>query len=131
MPRRSVQVEGLRELQRAFAVASREMTKDLRSALESAAEPVRRDAAGLALATIPGMRRGSIPWHEMRVGVTRGSVYVAPKQRGARGARKRKNLAGLLMGQAMEPALERNIEKVEGEVIDAITDMTRAWERVG
>lgn len=128
----AIRVEGLKQLQRAFAVAGKEFSKDLRSALESAAEPVRSQAASSALTQISGMRRQRVPWNEMRVGVTRGSVYVAPKQRSTRiGSRKRRNIAGRLMDEAMQPALDANRGKVEGEVIDAITDMTKAWARVG
>lgn len=66
----------------------------------------------------------------MRVGVTRTSVYVAPKQRQTRDARrKRKNLANLLLGEAMLPALDRNIGEVTERVDDVLGDVGRAWGR--
>jgi hypothetical protein len=128
VPTGEVRVEGLRELHRAFDVAGREMTKDLRAGLRSAAEPVRSDAESLA---VQGIDRIGVPWSRMRVGVTRSSVYVAPQQRKRGRGSPRPNLAGLLLDRAMIPALEQNKEKVEQEVLDAIRDMARAWERVG
>lgn len=125
-PRR-VRVEGLRELSRAFAVADKTLAKEFRDGLKDAAEPVRSDAAALARTQIS---RITEPWSEMRVGVTRTSVYVAPKQRHTRDPRrKRKNLANLLLGEAMLPALERNVGEVENRVDDVLGTVGRAWER--
>lgn len=130
MPAESaIQIEGLRTLQRAFAVASKEMAKDLRSALESAAQPVSQDAEQLAVQRIS---RIGIPWSRMRIVQRRGSVYVAPVERGTRApGRRREKFAPLLLGEAMEPALEQNRSKVIGEINDAIDDMAKAWGRVG
>lgn len=117
----AVVVEGLRELEILFAAAGRQANRDLRSALRKAAEPVRRDAEALALSKI---RRMTIPWSQMRVGVTRQSVYVAPKLRGVKSGnphdpRRRHNLVALMLDRAMEPALEAN----KAEVIRAIEEM--------
>ncbi len=125
---RIVRVEGLRELQRAFAVADKQISRDLRKSLRDAAEPVRSDAESRASSAIP---RIGLPWSRMRVGVTRHSVYVAPRERGVRrGSRRRPNLAGLLLERAMEPALEANHPRVLAAVEDLLQDMGRHWERV-
>jgi hypothetical protein len=137
-PERAVRIEGLAELRTAFRVAGTEMSKDLDSALKSSAEPVRTDAQSLALS---GIRRIGLPWSRMRVGITRHTVYVAPIPRGIRSRARRAArtegrhaadlaFAGMLGERALDPALDRNVEKVEQEVKDAIRDMGRAWERV-
>lgn len=126
MATEAIRIRGLKELNRAFAVANREMQKDLRAALDSAASPVRRDAQANALALGVG-----VTWSSMRTGVTRSSVYVAPVARGTRvTGRKRSRFATFLMDRAMSPALEANRDKVIDEIEDAIGDMARAWENV-
>lgn len=102
-------VRGLRELNRAFAAAGKEARVELHDDLKRAAEPVRLDAEVLARREIT--RLGD-RWSMMRTGVTQRVVYVAPRARN-RGGSKRPNLAGKLMRQAMEPALERNRQNVE------------------
>jgi hypothetical protein len=131
----AVRIEGLRELERAFKLYGRGLERGVREALEAAAEPVRSDAQSLALAEIPRIQVPSttVPWHRMRVGVTRRTAYVAPEQRGdksRRASRKRRNFATKLLTEAMEPALERNIRNVEREVGVALDDLGRRWERV-
>lgn len=127
-------VDGMADLQRALAIANRDVGSDVKAALESAADPVRFDAQKLALSEISGMARSRVPWHSMRVGVTRSLVYVAPVQRGVKSRtdrrRRRPNLFDRLLGDAMEPALERNITRVERELNDALGDLVRRWERV-
>jgi hypothetical protein len=66
-------------LQKHFAVIDKELAGDLRDGFRKAAEPVRHDAQVL---TVQAIGVNKVGWHEMRVGVTRTSVYVAPKQRG-------------------------------------------------
>ena len=117
-----VYVRGMRELSRAFAYADRDSRRELREAFKEVAQPVARDAEGLAVARIPRMA-SSPRWSLMRVGVTRTTVYVAPKQRGLRNRadpRRRPNLADLLMGRAMEPALEQNQHEIEVAVEHAL-----------
>lgn len=123
----TLRVEGFRELQRAFALADKALAREMRDGLRDAAEPVRADAERLAVSTIP---RIGLPWSRMRVGVTRTSVYVAPKQRGTRSseARRRPNLAGLLLGRSMVPALEQNEARVAAEVEQLLGAVGRAWE---
>ena len=132
MATNTVRIEGLRELERAFKLYGRGMEKGLREALEAAAEPVRTDAQALAVANIS---RIGIPWSRMRVGVTRRTAYIAPQQRGNRGGvgrsrLSRPNLKELLLGRAMEPALDQNIGNVERELGDALDDLGRMWSRV-
>ena len=123
----TLRVEGLAELQRAFAVADKSLSRELRSSLREVAEPVRADAESLAVASIP---RIGVPWSRMRVGVTRRTVYVAPKERGTRFApRKRRNLAGLLMGRSMLPALRRNEPQIERRMEEMLDTVGREWER--
>lgn len=122
---RAFRIEGLRELRTAFRVAGVGMEKDLDAALKSSAEPVRTDAQALATSSI---RKIGIPWSRMRVGITRHTVYVAPVKR--RGRSRRPNLFDLLLADALSPALDRNRDRVETEVQDAVRDMGRAWERV-
>jgi hypothetical protein len=135
MPERAVRIEGLRELERAFKLYGRGLDKGLREAMEAGAEPVRADAQALALVEIPRISVPSttVPWHRMRVGVTRRTAYVAPEQRGdksRRGSRRRPNFATKLKTEAMEPALERNIPNVEREFDEALKDLARRWSRV-
>lgn len=133
MAESAVQVEGLEALRRAFRAANTGIDRDLRAALESAAEPVRSDASELALTRISGMARSSLPWWDWRTGVTRSTAYIAPRMRGdksRRATRRRPNLKQLLLDRAATPALERNILNAEREVIDALNDLARMWSRV-
>lgn len=126
MAERTVRVEGLRELSRAFALADKAERKMFRDTLKEVAEPVRSDAEALARIAI---KPGAISWSSMRVGVTRTSVYVAPRRRRTVGTRRR-NLAAILMDSAMSPALERNRDDVERATDDMLGDVARLWERV-
>lgn len=124
----AVRVEGLRELNRAFRLADRELATELRGRLKDAAEPVRADAERLAAASIP---RIGLPWSRMRVGVTTNNVYVAPKHRGTRDERRRRrNLAGLLLERSMLPALDQNKDDVVRAVDNLLVEIGRDWERV-
>jgi hypothetical protein len=125
----AVRIEGLRELERAFKLYGRGMEKGIREALEAASEPVRTDAQSLATSSI---KQSAVDWTRMRIGVTRRTAYVAPMQRGRRTPpnRRRSNLRERLLTGAMEPALTRNIPKVEREIGVALDDLGRMWERV-
>lgn len=125
----AVAVEGLRDLQRAFALADAASRKELRSALKEIGEPIARDAEAFATARISRIGKA---WPQMRVGVTQTLVYVAPKQRGRLSkqnrALRRPNLFDLLMGRAMEPALDQNIAGVDAAVGHALDRVGSAWE---
>ncbi len=122
---RTLRVRGLTEMQRAFRLADRDLSRDLRATLKDVAEPVRSDAERLA---VSGIRNVGLPWSRMRVGVTSKSVYVAPKERGRRSRRRRPNLAGLLMDRAMSPALELNQGRIAHEVEEMLDDLFERWE---
>jgi hypothetical protein len=131
-----LRVQGLRELQVATSRLSRDFGKGVREAFEAAGEPVRQDATSLAFANISGMRRGIIPWHRMRIGVTRVSVYVAPEQRGIksgafRDRRRRPGLKRPMLERAMWPAVDRNKDKIATEVNQEVTELFRVWSRFG
>jgi hypothetical protein len=118
-PAGEIYVQGLTALQGAFSSFGREASAELKTELRTVAEPVRRDAETLAREKI---RNIGPTWSQMRVGVAIDSVYVAPKQRGVRRGRdprKRPNLFGLLLGDALEPALNQN----EGTIIAGVEAM--------
>lgn len=123
----AVAVEGLRDLQRAFRVADETLHRELKDELREVAEPVRSEAERLA---VSGIRHITLPWAQMRVGVTTTSVYIAPKRRGSRlPTRKRPNFAGLLLRRAMLPALEHNEREVEAGVGRLLDKVGLDWER--
>lgn len=126
----TISVRGLRDLTRAFAAADKTLQRELRGRLRAAAEPVRADAEASAVREIRNLREGD-SWSRMRVGVTQRLVYVAPRERGSRGfSRKRRPRFGdLLMGRAMEPALQRNRDEVVREVDELLGSVGRDWER--
>lgn len=127
----AVRIEGLRELERAFKLYGNGLEKGVRTALTKAAEPVRVEAEALARSTI---KVSAVDWSSMRVGVTRRTAYVAPRQKGRAAKRnpriRRPNLKPLLLDRAMQPALDRNVANVEREVGRALDDLGRMWERV-
>lgn len=103
-----MKIRGLAELQRDLTKYAKDLKKELRTELALVAEPVRATAAGLASSRISHI--GST-WPQMRVGVTSKSVYVAPKAHN-RGGSPRPNLGAMLMGEALEPALEQHTEDI-------------------
>ena len=130
--RPAVLIEGQRELFRAFARAEREERLFLRREFRAVAEPVRRQAEVLALTGIRNMPK-SPKWAGMRTGVTQKLVYVAPRQKGVRGRgpRRRPNLAALLMGRAMEPALRQNEARIKRGVERAFDEITQHFNQGG
>lgn len=127
-----IRVTGLRELDRAFGKANRELSNDLKDALAEAAAPVRSDAQILAAANIRNVGQGD-PWSRMRIGVRSWVAYVAPLERGVKGRgnarRRRPRFGDLLLGRAMEPALERNVGNVERRFEGLIDEVCDVWER--
>ena len=121
----AVAVTNWRELNAAFAKSERATRLGVRAAQREIAQPIRLDAESLATQTIS---RVGLRWSRMRIGVTRTLIYVAPRQRGARGRdnpRRRPNLGTLLMERAMEPALERHrpgLERNVEQLLDRIAD---------
>lgn len=130
----AVQVQGLRDLVTAFRVASKEVARDVRTAIEQAGEPIRQDAQQLVRTQISGMARSRIPWWEIRTGIQRSTIgYIVPQQRGVktRGGerRRRPNLAPLIAEQE-QAALDSNVDRVQDEFEDALDEVARAWARV-
>lgn len=128
---RTVRVEGLRELSRAFAVADKTLSKELRKGLRDAAKPVATSAELFADTRIRNMGPPSEgqDWRRMRVGVTRTLVYVAPRSRGAGGKRSRRGLFDLMLGRSLEPALDANVEGVTRAVDNVLATVGQAWDR--
>lgn len=125
MPPPMFEVENLRGLQTLFAKADKQVRLGERKAMRDVAEPVRRDVETLTETSIRNMPR-SPKWSRMRTGVTRTSVYVAPRQRGiGRGDHpaKRPNLAVLIRTRAMDPAEEKNaplVRRTFEEMLDLV-----------
>lgn len=110
----------------ALAKADKGTRVGIRATFREVAKPVQRTSEALAREKIP---RIGERWPQMRVGVTRKLVYVAPKQKGVRtrgpNPRRRPNLANLLMERAMEPALQRHealIVAATDRALDVIAD---------
>jgi len=134
----TVQVTGLRDLQRAFRAADKAVNEDLRDALAEAAQPVKVDAQRLAAHNIRRMQPSS-SWARMRVGVSQTLVYVAPVERGVKGRgnnRRRRgygtgppSFADLLMDRALEPALEHNSGRIQNRLDQMLDEVANVWER--
>lgn len=134
MPPPPIRVEGLASLSRAFALADKTVKNELVGELKIAGIPVASKAERLAHGTIPGIGRPRPKsWGNMRVGFSRHTVYVVPRQRGLKGSspRKRQNIKALLLDRAMEPALEQEASNVEARVNFLLTRVARQWGRVG
>jgi len=129
----TVHVEGLFELERAFFVADRELQRDFRDALAESAAPVRSDAQALAGAGVIRNLHAGDPWTRMRIGVGRSIAYVVPVERGVKGRGNRRlrrpSFGQMLLGRAMEPALERNAANVERRFGELLDDVCRVWDR--
>lgn len=131
----TIRVQGLREMQRAFAVADKTLLVEFQTAMRAVAEPVRVDAERLAATKIRNILSptAEVDWWRMRVGLTRVSLYVAPFERGRLSKRNprrysRPNLAGLLMDKAMEPALARNEARAVAAVDHVLQTVGSAWQ---
>lgn len=114
----------------AFAVLDKTTAKRVNAGLKMAAEPVKTGAERLA---IVDMKRSRVPWWQMRIGVTKAFVYVAPRQRNKhRGDPrwKRPNMADKLL-RAELTSLEQNASRVEANVSKTMTDLANEWGRGG
>lgn len=128
MPDNAIRIVGLKELERAFGRADKELRADLKGALEEAAAPVRADAQALA-PLVPKVEPGD-PWSRMRVGSGRSAVWVAPVERGTRNPKKRRpKFKYPLLGRALEPALSRNREKVIDRIDQMLSEVAKVWSR--
>lgn len=125
----TIRVEGLRSLERAFAASDAKLKRELNGRIRQAAEPVRVDAEHLAVA---GIRRMTTEWSRMRIGGIRAGAYVAPKARSVRGRnpKHRPNLATMLLGRSMLPALDRNQSEVVRRLDQFLGEIERGWALV-
>jgi hypothetical protein len=122
-----LRVTGLRSLNTALARAERDVRVGLRREQREVAQPVARDASAMARGRIRNI--GPV-WSQTRIGLTRRSVYVATKPRGLRaGPAKRPNLAPLLMGRALRPALERNRGQIRRDFEQVLATAARRFNR--
>jgi hypothetical protein len=117
-----VQVEGLAELRRALSRLSTEAGRAFRAELADLGKDIAMDASTRAVDEI---RNIGDRWSEFRVGVTAREVYVVPRERavGRGSARKRPNLAGMLMTRALEPAMVENevyVEQRLNEILETL-----------
>ncbi len=108
----TVRIEGFSRLQRDMRALGKDIAKDTRRTIAKAAEPARADAETLADQNI---RNIGSRWDRMRIGVTIGGVYLAPKSR-RRGGSPRPNLGPLLIDKAMLPAVTKHAREVVDEV---------------
>jgi hypothetical protein len=118
-----VVIEGMEELDRAFARAAKEAVRELRANYRRIAEPVRRDAQARAQMEIT---RIGPKWYRMRTGVTRRSVYIAPREHGVHSPtdpKRRPKFADLMLEKAMLPAVESKADDVEREVEDLMNHL--------
>jgi hypothetical protein len=88
----------------------------IREQLDESIQPLAAEVEALALAGVRRMPR-SPQWSDMRTGVAPDVAYVVPVQRGVKKAnrRARPNLATLMLGRAMNPALEHQKPRIERE----------------
>jgi hypothetical protein len=126
----TIRVDGLRQLNVAFARLDKNTAKEVRDGLKTAAEPVK---VGAEVIAVTDMKRGNIPWWQMRVGTTPAFVYVAPKQRSRNRGNprfRRPNLARKLL-EAEVTSLRQNQGQVERNVEKTMTDLANDWGRGG
>lgn len=125
-------VRGLKELTRTFSKAPTDVKRAYRTELRSVGEPVRLEAESLAVSTI---RKVGPDWSKMRTGVTTRLVYVAPRQRGVKGRGnqrlRRPKFGTLLMDRAMQPALDRNRHRIEGDFDQMLDRLVTKWDHDG
>lgn len=94
------EVEGLREFQRNLNKIDKGTARAINKGIRKAAKPVAKRVETLALEKIS---RIGPEWNRMRLGGGM-QIYIAPKMRN-RGGSPRPNLSGLLMNEAMIPAV--------------------------
>ena len=118
----TVEIDGLKELQRNLNKINRGAGGAVRKGLRKAAKPVAKNIEAKATEEIS---RIGPQWSRMRIGNPAGQVYIAPRMRN-RGGSPRPNLFGLLKFRAMFPgALEKRREFVKA-VEDEFDDLARS-----
>ena len=114
-----LRVDGLAELNRAFARSRQNAAAEKDEALRRAAEPVRVDAETLAVS----QSRGSVPCGHGCGSVSPPTLCMWPKQRSVQGPRSRPKFGARLMEDAMLPALQRNKEQAVDELDKLLAEM--------
>lgn len=117
----SVRVQGLAETIRAFDRLEASVAKEVRESLREAGEKTRETAESYAFGGITNIGN---EWGEMRLGVTRSSVYIAPANRRSFGS-PRPAFGRLLLTVAMLPAAERNRDATIAGIEAALDNLTR------
>ena len=129
-------VDGLTGLSKACKLVGKEASRELRTTLRKAAEPVRVGAETRAVQAIANIGPN---WSRMRTGVTTRVVYVAPRERGSKAHRRTRTAARAqadrafatrLMDRAMVPALRSSVPFVVTAVDRMLVELGRDWERV-
>lgn len=108
----AVAVKGLRALERDFRKMSREAGKDMRAELKQLGVPVREEAEHLAEAKDWTSPR----WSKMRVGFSRGIVYVAP------GARNRGGSGRPNFGHELWLVMTEALDNRRDEIVKGVAD---------
>lgn len=128
----AIRVENYREVLRAFGRAEKTLERGFKKSLREAADPIREDVERRAGSGVIENLHSGDRWTDMRIGVTRSFVYVAPRERGrrtrSRPAVARPNLKPLLLERAFAPALRENRDQVIENVEGVLFAMGRAWD---
>jgi hypothetical protein len=118
-------VAGIDSLNRAFGLAGKGMSNDLKTRLRHFARPVELGAEVRAIAMGTGR-----PWSQMRTGANRQLVYVAPEKRGTKIlARRRPRFAVRLLEKSMVPALNASREQIVRDIDGLVERMERRYLR--
>lgn len=131
----TVEVEGLRELVRAFQRMSKDLADDLVMELQEAADPARKlteqyitgGGGGFpAMTNVPLTR--AYEASRVRVGVSKGQglVYLAPDWRSKR-IRQSNPMFGLNIRWRMEAAVEDSADKIEKNLGDWLDTLADSW----
>ena len=128
----AIRVHGLRQLNRAFAKADKNLKKELTQTLKQVAEPVRADAARRThlIRNVRSSSEAARDWSQMKTSAQTSMTYVAPRAR-RRGGSPRPHFGTLLMDMAMQPALDAHAAEVEHELGRMLDEIGRDWSQSG
>lgn len=122
----TLQVEGLRELQRHFYVIDKDLSKDLKDGLKRAAEPVKGTTERL---TIQRIKVSRVPWWQFKIGANQREVYIVPKRKQSKNARHRRKGFAVMVSPLMVRALESNEARVHREAEVVLNRSISKWGR--
>ncbi len=125
-----IRVTGLANVQRSLRSAEKDVRLGIRGELRGFAEPTRLLVEYLAIFEIEKM---TLPWSRMRTGITLNSVYIAPREKGARGIKRyeRPNFSRLMMDRAMQPALDWTAPELVNDFNDMLNRVAFKFNRSG